>query len=231
MKNQLCLAVLAVLMAWLPASGQTLLAHLDGMHVEGWTYENNDGTVLSSTTISTRKITLYTTKQGTVKALVSPWMDCAGFDTLHVVMNCDLFPEVTDLNLLAVNCALLDGEGQTVSQTLMPVTTRDLEQVLVAKMALPKGGGTYSLRMTAPRADVNNCVAVKRVKLYGLSGLRGDVNSDGVVDVDDLNILINIVLRKDSASNYGQQAFVAGGTVVDVADINIVINIMLHKEE
>ena len=60
--------------------------------------------------------------------------------------------------------------------------------------------------------------------------LRGDVNNDGMVDVEDVNILINIVLGTDSADNYGSRAFVTeDDTKVDVADINEVINIMLNR--
>ena len=60
--------------------------------------------------------------------------------------------------------------------------------------------------------------------------LRGDVNNDGMVDVEDVNILINIVLGTDSADNYGDRAYVTeDDTKVDVADINEVINIMLNR--
>ncbi|MBO5540985.1 MAG: C10 family peptidase [Muribaculaceae bacterium] len=60
--------------------------------------------------------------------------------------------------------------------------------------------------------------------------LLGDVNNDGMVDVEDVNILINIVLGTDSADNYGSRAFVTeDDTKVDVADINEVINIMLNR--
>ncbi len=60
--------------------------------------------------------------------------------------------------------------------------------------------------------------------------LRGDVNNDGMVDVEDVNILINIVLGTDSADNYGGRAYVTeDDTKVDVADINEVINIMLNR--
>ena len=59
--------------------------------------------------------------------------------------------------------------------------------------------------------------------------VRGDVNSDGVVDVDDLNIVINIMVRKASMTDW-PAADLDGNGVVDIDDLNRVINIMVHKE-
>ena len=59
--------------------------------------------------------------------------------------------------------------------------------------------------------------------------LVGDVNSDGVVDVDDLNIVINIIVRKASNEDW-PAADVNGDGTVDVDDMNRIINIMVHKE-
>ena len=65
---------------------------------------------------------------------------------------------------------------------------------------------------------------------YTPEGVRGDVNDSGAVDVDDLNIIINIMLGKDSADNYGNRADIDDSSSVDVSDMNEVINIMLGKE-
>ena len=61
------------------------------------------------------------------------------------------------------------------------------------------------------------------------STLRGDVNSDGIVDIDDLNIIINIMVKKASVSDW-PVADVTRDGVVDIDDLNKVINIMIHKE-
>ena len=53
------------------------------------------------------------------------------------------------------------------------------------------------------------------------------MDGSGVVDIDDLNILINIMLGNVPASNYGSQALVTDDDVVDIDDVNAVINIML----
>ena len=57
----------------------------------------------------------------------------------------------------------------------------------------------------------------------------GDVNGDKSVDVSDVNIVINIMLGKASASDY-PNANVDGQNGIDVGDVNMVINIMLGKQ-
>lgn len=65
---------------------------------------------------------------------------------------------------------------------------------------------------------------------YGFNDAKaGDVDGNGVVDITDVNILINIVLGKDSASKYNGRADVDGNKVIDIADVNKVINILLGK--
>ena len=59
--------------------------------------------------------------------------------------------------------------------------------------------------------------------------VRGDVDGSGAVDVDDLNIVINIMVRKAAMEDWPAADLDASG-VVDVDDLNHVINIMLHKE-
>ncbi|WP_407405115.1 leucine-rich repeat protein [Sodaliphilus sp.] len=66
------------------------------------------------------------------------------------------------------------------------------------------------------------------IKAIGEGGLPGDVNGDGVVDVTDANILINVTLGTDSASKYAG-ADVTGDGVVDIADVNAVLNLILGK--
>ena len=61
------------------------------------------------------------------------------------------------------------------------------------------------------------------------AGKKGDVNGDGEVDITDANILINVILGKDKASNYNGRADVDGNGEVDITDANEVINIILGK--
>ncbi|MBR6283677.1 MAG: chitobiase/beta-hexosaminidase C-terminal domain-containing protein [Muribaculaceae bacterium] len=58
-------------------------------------------------------------------------------------------------------------------------------------------------------------------------GVRGDLTGDGVVDVDDLNLVINIMLGKAQKID---AADINKDGAVDVDDMNIIINIMLGKD-
>lgn len=63
----------------------------------------------------------------------------------------------------------------------------------------------------------------------GAAAIKGDVNADGVVDVDDVNAVIAIMLGKAAASDYDGDANVDGEGIVDVDDVNAIIAIMLGK--
>lgn len=57
--------------------------------------------------------------------------------------------------------------------------------------------------------------------------LLGDVNNDENVDIEDVNIIINVILHLDQASNYGHRCYVTDDETVDIDDVNAVINIIL----
>ena len=56
---------------------------------------------------------------------------------------------------------------------------------------------------------------------------RGDVNGDGIIDVEDVNAVINIILKVVSADAYPGKADVNDDGIIDVEDVNSVINIIL----
>ena len=60
--------------------------------------------------------------------------------------------------------------------------------------------------------------------------IKGDVDNNGYVDIDDINIIINIILHRDDPAKYGNRAYVVGSTAVSISDLNAVINITLGKE-
>ena len=59
--------------------------------------------------------------------------------------------------------------------------------------------------------------------------VTGDVNGDGLVDVEDVNAIINIILKIKMASDYPGNADLDNSGVVDVEDVNAVINIILKQ--
>lgn len=83
---------------------------------------------------------------------------------------------------------------------------------------LPAGKWNFSLDMEA------RTLTVSKAQEY----LRGDVNCDGVVDVGDVNIMVNIILGKDT-NDYEGRADLNGDNIVDVGDVNELVNIILGK--
>ena len=59
--------------------------------------------------------------------------------------------------------------------------------------------------------------------------LKGDVDGNGTVDIDDMNILINILLSFDSADNYDGRADITADDQVDINDVNMLVNILLEQ--
>lgn len=61
-------------------------------------------------------------------------------------------------------------------------------------------------------------------------GLRGDVDGNGMVDVDDVNATINLILLYDQyRDKYPGSADLDGNGMVDVDDVNVLINIILGQ--
>ena len=63
----------------------------------------------------------------------------------------------------------------------------------------------------------------------GTEGNTGDVNGDGKVDISDVNIVINVMLGKDTNAIHKAKSDLNGDGKVDISDVNAVINIMLGK--
>lgn len=59
--------------------------------------------------------------------------------------------------------------------------------------------------------------------------ITGDVNGDGIVDVTDINLMVNLILGKEQDQTYSLRADLNGDGTVDVADVNLVVNIILGK--
>ncbi len=63
-------------------------------------------------------------------------------------------------------------------------------------------------------------------RLYTVStAVEGDINGDGIVDITDVNVTINVVLGKADVA----RADINGDGIVDVTDVNAVINKVLGK--
>ncbi len=60
----------------------------------------------------------------------------------------------------------------------------------------------------------------------GSGAVKGDINGDGIVDITDVNMVINMVLGKVDKTTV---ADLDGSGDVDITDVNLLINIMLDK--
>ncbi len=57
----------------------------------------------------------------------------------------------------------------------------------------------------------------------------GDVNGDGRIDIDDVNLLINIILELNTDADLRPYADINGDTHVDIDDVNLLINKILSN--
>ena len=60
-------------------------------------------------------------------------------------------------------------------------------------------------------------------------GVTGDLNGDGSVDVEDVNLLINLILENIDANQLEGNPDLDGSGTPDVADVNALINIILNQ--
>lgn len=229
MNSRILWVLIPLMTLCLRATGQTLVSQFGPANYEGWTYENNGGIELNANNINQAKIVLQTTLQGNVTALLSPTLACQNYDSLRVELTYRAFDTTYDASRLSVVTQLTDLMGNQLAMTTTKPSAGLMIQTLRTTVAVPESTTDALLRFSAPRADKDNCAAVTRVLIYGLAGIQGDVNNDGVVDIDDINIVINIILHKDQAENYGPRADVDGHAGVDIEDINAIVNILLHK--
>ncbi|MCQ2288633.1 MAG: CotH kinase family protein [Muribaculaceae bacterium] len=61
--------------------------------------------------------------------------------------------------------------------------------------------------------------------------MRGDVNGNGVVDITDVNIMLNIILDKDDAARYDGRADANCDDSVDINDLNTLLNDILTQPQ
>ena len=110
--------------------------------------------------------------------------------------------------------AVSDGDFLVTDETLdteLALTTQGYQAYKIL-------AGVYDLKLN--RENMTLIISKKSL-------LNGDVDGSGIVDVDDVNAVINIILEKEPASKYPGNADINGSGVIDVDDVNDVINIIL----
>jgi hypothetical protein len=93
-----------------------------------------------------------------------------------------------------------------------------------------KRNGTFNYKVQPTYTDgtQGNFSNIMQVTLNGEdSGMRGDANEDGKVDVNDVTTVINYILSKNPTPFNYDNANVNGDETVNVMDVTLIINIIL----
>ena len=119
-------------------------------------------------------------------------------------------------------------QGDASTRTITGIT----DKFYLVKELTP--GGTFDYKVKAIYADgsESSWSNIMQVILHDQpqTGIRGDIDLDGVVDVNDVNILISILLGRENAADYGTRYDLNNNGMADIDDINTLINIILGKE-
>lgn len=90
-------------------------------------------------------------------------------------------------------------------------------------MPMPFKTTTYGVSIVTPVG-----VGPETFVQFSPSALRGDVNLDGKIDVQDINCILNIMLGNEPTDTYDGRDDVNGDGRTDVIDFNIIIGLMLE---
>ena len=94
---------------------------------------------------------------------------------------------------------------------------------------------TYNLSVGMAYLKLSSSEASGKSEVYtnlypkSNQGLAGDCDGNGVIDINDVNIAINVMLGKDTNPAHVAAANADGQGIVDIADVNLIINKMLGK--
>ena len=80
---------------------------------------------------------------------------------------------------------------------------------------------------TATQREVINAEIINIKDLVNFE--RGDVNGDKLIDIEDVNAVINIILKVKTEDDYPGNANINNDDTVDVDDMNLIINIILNQ--
>ncbi|MBR6249142.1 MAG: xylanase [Muribaculaceae bacterium] len=141
-------------------------------------------------------------------AYVSP----DGKQLVAVFVNMDQAPHTVSLNLTGSALGIASLKKYTTSATNALTWDRNLPAEY------------HGEAIEVPERSVVTMV----MELAGETN-RCDINADGVVDIDDVNLVINAVLGKLDNADMLARADVTGSGAVDVDDLNIIINTLLGK--
>lgn len=87
--------------------------------------------------------------------------------------------------------------------------------------------GIHTVGIKAIYASGASQLTEYQFEVTGHGFVTGDINGDGIVDVEDVNAAINIILKLNTSNDYPGNADLDGSGIIDVEDVNALINIIL----
>lgn len=117
-----------------------------------------------------------------------------------------------------------DGEkvaDQVLSETGMTDSQDVWQTQTIKNIPLPAGKHVIELRS----ARSTTC-KINWLRLRG-QAVAGDVNGDGIIDISDVSIAVDVLLGLDKDPDHYAAANMNGDTIVDIGDINRIIDILL----
>lgn len=136
---------------------------------------------------------------------------------------------ISFLAMMLVFVAPIFAEGVESLQVVTKDGTPGVQLALSDVQKITVGEASIKIIPKAPSAAqpeyfYSNLMKIKLGEMQPV-GIKGDVNGDGLVDVDDMNAVIDIVL---GAGKSVATADVNGDGTIDISDVNEVIDIILH---
>lgn len=190
---------------------------------DGWIY-NNPNVVLDQYTILNNKIALYVVSNGTVLTLTSPPFACRMNENIDMVVKW-ITPQWQNedfhVEWVALTAALLDESGLTVDSVTCIPDPVSRTNYLHMSLVVPRNIGQARLRFAAWKSIVSNCGIIQEIK--AICGNRADVNHDGEVNIADVNVIVNAILKGQLSLDLDLN----DDGEVNIADVNQVIAVIL----
>ena len=138
---------------------------------------------------------------------------------------------------------LYAGQGKLTSATIVPDSIPANQDLIIdlptAQWTEADNMGSYPITLSGIQIDLNNMTSGEpyHMTFQGLETVYrlmpetpvkvvGDVDGSGIVDIEDVNKIINMMVRKAPVDLI---ADINGDGFVDVEDLNIIINIIVKK--
>lgn len=237
MKNLWIILLLLVATGFTTVQAQEL-PQFSPIDFEGWSY-NNPSTPLSTANIGNGRIVLYVTSAGKPLMLSSPVFSCQGMDSISASV--DWFTKYFsdknfDISKASLTMVIEDEMGLSMdSVTCVPTMSGVSYHSLKLSMAIPQGCSTVRLRFASWTGNVVSNGAVKGITLQatqsgsGSTVVKGDVNGDGDMSIDDVTTLIDYLLSNNVNIINQEAADIDEDGRISIDDVSTLIDLLLTQ--